>query len=493
MRGGKSLDPMRGGRSLRIIHLSDVHFGDKHHFDGEVGPKGEKLTEGGYLTLAKSLLDDLEKLDQAADIQDKPPQIVCITGDLTEKASKEEFKRAKKFCEDIASLGPLAVIPGNHDVDWTQNERVDRMEPWKNFLDGLLKKYDDWVPDERDILVRRDLADSHGVIIVEINSNAWVEKDKPTQDRGQVSQNALRELNIRLSELEELYPEIDRSCIKIALVHHHPVLIPDLAEPGRGYDSIHGGVHLLRALREHGFHLLLHGHKHTPITLTLDSLPARQQKRHKYPLFIVCGGSAASSELTPEAPFNCYNIINIKWLPGSGQFRCHVETRKLVDMGDAGRLISPEWTWTELNHDDRSFRPERPSSVADGQAFRAFDKEKGDDDSLRRQEYERTRGVLPIVEFRPSLTHGQSHEALVELRKHKPKSIAGDIPDFPIKSVRWSAGERNPVYELQEDSGPRFSAVFNYYGGMLIQATVTWTDEYTVDLFIYAQLEEVDQ
>jgi 3',5'-cyclic AMP phosphodiesterase CpdA len=488
-----------GGQSIRIIHLSDVHFGDKHKFGGEVGPKGESLTKGGYLTLAKSIVDDLEKLDRANSIRDKPPQIVCLTGDLTEKASKEEFKRARKFCEDIAPLGPLAIVPGNHDIDWSQKERADRMEPWQTFLNGLRRKtFDDWSEDERDILVRMDLADSHSVIVVEVNSNAWVEKDTPTEQRGQISQNALAELNVRLSELQVQYPEIYKSCIKVALVHHHPVLIPDLAEPNRGYDSIHGGVHLLRSLRDHGFHLLMHGHKHIPITLTLDSLPARQTKRSKYPLFIACGGSAASSELPPEASFNCYNIISIKWLPGANQFRCHVETRKLVDMGDAGRLITPEWTWTQFNYDDRSFRPEQAISVGEQGSWRPFnnndDDPDKDDDSMRKKQYALSRYMLPVVAFRPSLTPGQASEAIVELREHAPLPddvLPEDAPQA-IRSVRWTAGRRHDVCDLQRNSDPYFRAVFSYYGPMLIQGFITWEDGRTANVFIYAHMEEIE-
>lgn len=469
-----------GGQSLRIIHISDLHFGEKHQFAAERAAGGDK-PKGGYLTLAESLLADLKSLD-AENTAGKPPQIVCVTGDLTEKAAQAEFDQAEKFCKDIASLGPVRVIPGNHDIDWTQAERAKRMDPWQDFITRLHGKYDDWSSDARDADVVTDFADSHNLIIAEINSTAWVEKDQASAQRGELSEGALESLN---NQLDALSDEMRQSCIKIAIVHHHPVLIPDLVEPGRGYDSIQGARHLLRTLRQNGFHLLLHGHKHMPFTFTEDSLPAQQTIRHKYPLFIVCGGSASSTELAEEQP-NCYNVIDIKWLPGANQYRCYVETRKLKNKyGErgAGKLPTKQWKWAELNSDDRSFRPEH--TIGDLPDFRDYDPTR-DDDAERQQQYKDHYGVFPSVTVRPSLVPGQAHEALVELRYHPYQK---DIPSVSVESVKWSAGPRFAVCELGKERAPAFRAAFAYYGAMLIQASVTFSDASTKEFFIYAQFE----
>ncbi len=362
------------------------------------------------------------------------------------------------------------------------------MKPWSHFLGDLRNRHDSWSNEQRDTDVRTDLAESHGVIIAEINSCAWVQQNSVETHRGRISLEALSNLNTQLSKIDRALLD---SCVKIALVHHHPILIPDLAEPDRGYDSIYGAGHLLRILRQYGFHLLLHGHKHIPFTFTEDSLSGQEIRRHDYPLFVVCGGSAASKSLPDDRPpINCYNRIEIKWLPTARQFRCSVETRELVRTDATGApLIPTDWTWREIAYLDRSFRPERPLRRSQELVWRDWD-HVGDDDSRRISQYERTHGVFPTVEFWPSLAVGQAHEAIVQLRQH---ASADGHPPLAIKSVTWSAGKRNPVFEMRQESGPRFCARFNYYGPMLIQATVTWVNGAEADLFIYAQLEELEQ
>lgn len=480
-----------GGKSLRIIHLSDLHFGNKHQFATERTASGGK-TKGGYLTLAESLLADLKTVNDAHGRAEKPPQIVCITGDLTETAAQPEFNQAAQFCRDIASLGPVRLIPGNHDVDWKQTERADRMDPWQDFINKFRGGvYDYWTSDARDADVVTDFAVSHNLVIAEINSAAWSEEGEESAQRGELSEGAILSLN---NQLDALSAEIRHSCIKIAIVHHHPILLPDLVEPGHGYDSIQGARHLLRILRQNGFHLLLHGHKHMPFTFSENSLSALQRIQHKYPLFIVCGGSASSTELSQEQP-NCYNIIDLKWLPGANQYRCRVETRKLknkysdLDRGGAGKLPTKQWTWDKLNSDDRSFRPEQ--SVGKLADWRDYDYQL-DDDTDRQKQYVDDLCVFPTVTVRPSLTPGQAHEAVVELRYHPAKP---GVPPVTVKSVKWSAGPSFGVYDLGEDSGPWFRAAFAYYGAMLIQASVTFinditSESYTRDLFIYAHFEK---
>ena len=52
-------------------------------------------------------------------------------------------------------------------------------------------------------------------------------------------------------ELEALPADIRANYIKVAMVHHHPVLLPSSAESGRGYDAISGADKLLPLLHEH--------------------------------------------------------------------------------------------------------------------------------------------------------------------------------------------------------------------------------------------------
>ena len=72
-----------------IIHLSDLHF-------GKVDP---------------ALINPLLTL-----IRDLGPDLVAISGDLTQRARKSEFIEARQFLDQIAF--PVMVVPGNHDIPW---------------------------------------------------------------------------------------------------------------------------------------------------------------------------------------------------------------------------------------------------------------------------------------------------------------------------------------------------------------------------------------
>ena len=74
------------------------------------------------------------------------------------------------------------------------------------------------------------------------------------------------------------------------------MLIPGLAETEKGYDAVENAGYLLTQLRNFGFHLILHGHKHTPYHFSEDSYTAFRQDRRP-PILIVAGGSASSTQL----------------------------------------------------------------------------------------------------------------------------------------------------------------------------------------------------
>lgn len=74
----------------KIVHVSDLHFG-------------------------KADMSVMESLIQAW--KGLGPDLVVISGDITQRATKTEFAEAKKFLERLDEEGlPYFVIPGNHDI-----------------------------------------------------------------------------------------------------------------------------------------------------------------------------------------------------------------------------------------------------------------------------------------------------------------------------------------------------------------------------------------
>jgi 3',5'-cyclic AMP phosphodiesterase CpdA len=76
------LDPMR-----TIVHLSDLHFG---RLDARI---------------IEPLIDRINAVQ---------PDLVAISGDLTQRARRTQFRDARAFLDRI--VFPTLVVPGNHDV-----------------------------------------------------------------------------------------------------------------------------------------------------------------------------------------------------------------------------------------------------------------------------------------------------------------------------------------------------------------------------------------
>ena len=70
-----------------LVHLSDLHFG---RADDEI---------------VAALGDEVRRAS---------PDVIAISGDLTQRARREQFVQARSFLESLPA--PYLVVPGNHDV-----------------------------------------------------------------------------------------------------------------------------------------------------------------------------------------------------------------------------------------------------------------------------------------------------------------------------------------------------------------------------------------
>ena len=87
----------------RILHLSDLHF-------GRARPE-----------LLAPLLAQANAL---------APDLVAISGDLTQRARSDQFRQARAFIDALDA--PVLVVPGNHDIPL--HDPVARiLRPWRNY------------------------------------------------------------------------------------------------------------------------------------------------------------------------------------------------------------------------------------------------------------------------------------------------------------------------------------------------------------------------
>lgn len=93
--------------SRTLLHLSDLHFG--------------RVPPG----LPETLVDVACRIE---------PDVVVVSGDLTQRARIEEFEQASAFLKRLP--GPQIVIPGNHDVPLFNpyGRFVERLARFRRFI-----------------------------------------------------------------------------------------------------------------------------------------------------------------------------------------------------------------------------------------------------------------------------------------------------------------------------------------------------------------------
>jgi 3',5'-cyclic AMP phosphodiesterase CpdA len=200
---------------MRLVHVSDLHFG----------------------AVSPLLPDALKSAILAA-----KPEVLVVSGDLTQRGRASEFQEARSFLDSIPL--PQLVVPGNHDVPrwWLLWERFRR--PWSHY-----RKF-----------IQTDLEPvwtSPDLFIVGANS-ARVAGWHPDWSRGKLTRH-------QMDRLVRLGTQAEADALRVLVVHHPP------AAPPQGIKR-----HLIGRQREFsesvnraGVDLVLAGHFHISYAQTL--------------------------------------------------------------------------------------------------------------------------------------------------------------------------------------------------------------------------------
>ena len=229
-----------------LIHLSDLHFGRIN--DAVIQP----------------LIDTITQVQ---------PDLIAVSGDLTQRARVEQFRDARAFLRALPF--PQVVVPGNHDV------------PFYNFYARFflgLSRYRRYITDDLEPFY----ADAEVAVLGLNTSRALVLKG------GRVNRTQVR-------DMLERFRTVSDDVVKIVVTHHPfnlPEHSPNSALVGRARMA-------LKRLAAHGIDLFLAGHLHVshvaPATL-------RSKINGRSALFIQAG-TATSTRGRGEA--NAFNVIYI--------------------------------------------------------------------------------------------------------------------------------------------------------------------------------------
>ena len=238
--------------TTRILHISDLHFGSPF-----------------VPVVAEALLASIPSL---------APDAIVVSGDLTQRAKREQFLQARKFFDKFSDI-PMLVIPGNHDVPlWRVFERL--IKPHALYREIVS-------PDLNPVL------QIGNVVLVGLDSTA----PRRSLSNGRIYLDQLR-------HCEESLAAVPEGMTRIVVAHHHfapghdRVLDIPMPQAQRAIDCF----------VEQRVEMILGGHLHRSyIGNSLDFFPGHHRDRGV--IIVQCGTTTSSRGKGRERDENTFNLI----------------------------------------------------------------------------------------------------------------------------------------------------------------------------------------
>ncbi|HKP39101.1 MAG TPA: metallophosphoesterase family protein [Pyrinomonadaceae bacterium] len=229
-----------------VIHLSDLHFG----------------------RVDERLLAPLVKI-----IHEMKPDLIAVSGDLTQRARSHQFIEARAFLDALPK--PQIVVPGNHDIP-LHNVFARFLSP--------LDKYRRYITDD----LQPFYADEEMVVVGVSTARSLTFKG------GRINQEQVGRVRERLCSYHD-------DMVKV-LVTHHPF---DLPEGYSDRDLVGRAQMAMAGLAECGADLFLAGHLH----VMYSGHTAKRYNIKGHSALVVQAGTATSTRGRGEV--NSFNVIRL--------------------------------------------------------------------------------------------------------------------------------------------------------------------------------------
>ena len=237
----------------RVAHLSDLHFGA--HDEQIVAGLGDWLLE-------------------------RRPDLVIVSGDLTQRAQVEQFCAAAAFFERLAAAGlQLLTIPGNHDVPLYNVVRrfAAPLERYKHFISTNLCP---WYEDDE-------------IAVLGVNTARSL-----TIKDGRINQ-------AQIAMMQERFAAVPDEKTRI-LVTHHPLFAMPIGRGGELSEAVGRHEDAVAAACDAGVHIALAGHFHRTYA---ESASRMAQMRGA--ALVIQAGTATSTRLRNAEP-QSFNWLHIE-------------------------------------------------------------------------------------------------------------------------------------------------------------------------------------
>ncbi|GAC1408405.1 MAG: metallophosphoesterase [Burkholderiaceae bacterium] len=263
-----------------LVHISDLHFG----------------------RVDSALIAPLTDL-----IRSSAPDVVVVSGDLTQRARSAEFRAARAFLDTLPT--PQIIVPGNHDISMHN--------PLKRFVQPLANYMRHVTGDLQPVY-----SDAEIVVVGVNTARSLTVKD------GRISHSQIADVRARLSAAPI-------GAVKV-VVTHHPFDLPDHFARE---DLVRRAPAALQAFSDCGADLLLAGHLHASHTATT----ALHYPIADYSALAVQAGTATSTRGRGES--NSFNIIRISKLDIVIDRFAWVEERTAFECAGSERFVRDGQRW----------------------------------------------------------------------------------------------------------------------------------------------------
>ena len=255
---------------IRIAHVSDLHFIDSW-VPIRLRRQLRKWSMGDHNQDALKALES--KLKQLM------PDIVIASGDLATLGDRASTAAAYSFLSNVTQetcrlpSERLIVIPGNHDTLL----KYCRISPSRAY-DSVVGS----VPIFREIEIR-----GFPVFVFSFDSSIDTRGEwwPFAASKGRVKPETFIKFNDEAFELRQNNPGRFEEGLKIAIVHHHPLPVPN--KEFQAFTVMQNGGTFIAHMQSNGVNLVLHGHEHFPYSCTY-----RYDQRED-PTIVVSAGTAS--------------------------------------------------------------------------------------------------------------------------------------------------------------------------------------------------------